>query len=602
MSILSEQSVASYGPQPSECDPLKDPMQLGPIALPTQSTSEIQPNGTASVPPAVSPLASSVEPLIEVNTEKGTDATLKDATLKDATLRSESASTEETAQQQVTLQRLCQNASLYSGDLKAAADLIVQSAVDLVDIDRASLWFYITEDYFQLISSYDKTHKTHKNGLILAITDHPTYLKTLTQRDYLLVEHSSQTDPLTQCLGAANLLLSGAFLEIPIRVQGKLVGFLWYEHARAHPWTAIEQTNAVSIALLAATAFDSQQRLSLTNSLTHHRRQLKRETIEREQAEQAWQESQRFIQGIIDASTNILYVDSFADGSNFYINRWIQNVLGYTPGDIQKLGKNYLEQLVHADEKALMVSERRKLLAINDGEVVENEYQFRHRQGNWRWLLCRETVFQRNEDGQPTQVFGTATDITKRKHAEVALQEFNAELERLARMDGLTQVANRRSFDEYLTQEWENVGSGRSALSLILCDIDYFKSFNDTYGHQAGDVCLRKVAKSIERAAKRNTDLVARYGGEEFAIVLPNTNEIGVQQVAQEIQQEIAALGILHSQSDVSEYITLSLGIASITSTKNAHPDMLVAAADQGLYQAKYDGRNRFCVGQIECA
>ena len=268
--------------------------------------------------------------------------------------------------------------------------------------------------------------------------------------------------------------------------------------------------------------------------------------------------------------------------------------------DVQKMGPRYLEQLVHADEKALMATERKKLSAINDGEVVENEYRFRHRQGNWRWLLCRETVFQRDEDGQPTQVFGTATDITKRKHAEVALKEFNEELERLARMDGLTQVANRCSFDEYLAQEWENVGSGRSALSLILCDIDYFKSFNDTYGHQAGDVCLRKVAKAIEKAVKRNTDLVARYGGEEFAIVLPNTNAAGVEQVAQEIQREIRTLSIPHSQSDVSDCITLSLGIASITTTVNAHHDMLVACADQGLYQAKYEGRDRYSHGEIE--
>ena len=295
-----------------------------------------------------------------------------------------------------------------------------------------------------------------------------------------------------------------------------------------------------------------------------------------------------------------MYVDSFSDGSNFYINRWIENVLGYGPYDVQKMGPRYLEQLVHADDKALMASERRKLLAINDGEVGENEYRFRHRQGNWRWLLCRETVFQRDGDGQPTQVFGTATDITKHKHAEVALKEFNAELERLARMDGLTQVANRRSFDEYLTQEWENIGSGRSSLSLILCDIDYFKSFNDTYGHQAGDVCLRQVAKAIEHAVKRSTDLVARYGGEEFAIILPNTNEAGVKQVAQEIQREIESLNIPHSESEVSNYITLSLGLASVSSTENAHPDILVACADQGLYQAKYYGRDRYCVGEIE--
>ena len=182
----------------------------------------------------------------------------------------------------------------------------------------------------------------------------------------------------------------------------------------------------------------------------------------------------------------------------------------------------------------------------------------------------------------------------------MALKEFNAELERLANMDGLTQVANRRSFDHYLSQEWKNVGSGRSTLSLILCDIDYFKSYNDTYGHQAGDVCLRQVAEAIERAVKRSTDLVARYGGEEFAVVLPNTSLAGVEQVAIEIQREIKQLNIPHSCSKVSECITLSLGIAIVSSTENTHPDVLVAAADQGLYQAKYEGRNRFCFAELD--
>ena len=127
----------------------------------------------------------------------------------------------------------------------------------------------------------------------------------------------------------------------------------------------------------------------------------------------------------------------------------------------------------------------------------------------------------------PSQIFGTATDITKLKRAEANLHASNQELTRLAHMDGLTQVANRRSFDDYLAKVWKNVGQGHLSLSLILCDIDYFKSYNDTYGHQAGDECLKRVAKTIEQSAKRSNDLVARYGGEEFAVILPNTTSWG---------------------------------------------------------------------------
>ena len=579
MSILSEQSVAPSGPNQPQDASSTNPMALGQTALPTKPLSEPI-SETSDSPLTAQTPSTAVEPL-------------------------------STAEQQQRLQYVCQHPSLHNGDLAVAAAVITQVSAEILAADRVSLWLYCTDidldESLQLCDSYDLALKTHTSSGQIIAADYADYFETLRQRDGLSLETNrslellSSSQPLpTDSLVRAGLLLSGAFLELPVRTEGKVAGVLWCELAKPHRWTALQQASAVAISLLTATAVDAQQRLSMSTTLTHQRRQLKRETIEREQAEQAWQESQRFIQGIIDASTNILYVDSFSDGSNFYINRWIQNVLGYTPTDVQKMGPRYLEQLVHADEKALMATERKKLSAINDGEVVENEYRFRHRQGNWRWLLCRETVFQRDEDGQPTQVFGTATDITKRKHAEVALKEFNEELERLARMDGLTQVANRRSFDEYLAQEWENVGSGRSALSLILCDIDYFKSFNDTYGHQAGDVCLRKVAKAIEKAVKRNTDLVARYGGEEFAIVLPNTNAAGVEQVAQEIQREIRTLSIPHSQSDVSDCITLSLGIASITTTVNAHHDMLVACADQGLYQAKYEGRDRYSHGEIE--
>ncbi|MGD1897375.1 MAG: diguanylate cyclase domain-containing protein [Phormidesmis sp.] len=582
MSILSEQSAPSQGPHSSGRAGSHQSTPLGPTALPVQPAADCTASSPTAQTTALTPSKSISQPDIL------------------SSPASEPLSASLSASKQQQLQQLCQNAALYNSELTVATAVITKAAVEIIGADRASLWFYDTDDCFKLSNRYDATAQAHSSDLKIAIAEHTPYIETLSDRDCLLIEDTSQMQTVIRCLIQANLLLAGAFLEVPIRVRAQLVGFLWCERKSAYQWSALEQASAVSIALLSATTFDSQQQRSLTHTLSHHRRQLKRETIEREQAEQAWQESQRFIQGIIDASTNILYVDSFADGSNFYINRWIQNVLGYTPGDLQQLGPHYLEQLVHADDKALMAAERRKLSYINDGEVVENEYRFRHRRGNWRWLLCRETVFQRDVNGQPTQIFGTATDITKRKHAEVALKEFNEELERLARMDGLTQVANRRSFDEHLEKEWENVKNGGSALSLILCDIDYFKSFNDTYGHQAGDVCLKKVAKVLEKAVKRNTDRVARYGGEEFAIILPNTNLAGLKKVAIDIQTAVKQLGILHSQSEVSDYVTLSLGLSLITSTKDARPDMLIAAADQGLYQAKYEGRDRFCLSFIE--
>lgn len=510
-------------------------------------------------------------------------------------------------EQQQSLQLLFHHPAIYSGDLATAMEIIAHTATVILAADRVSLWRYASDNRFERLCSYDGTAATPMEGTVLAgtvlaVADYAAYFETLGDRTGLVIDNVTSAQPLVGCLVRQNLIFHdpGAFLEMPIRCQGKVVGALWCEHTTAHRWTTLEHTTALSISLLTATAIESQQQKKILTSLEHYQRQLKRETIEREQVEQAWQESQRFIQGIIDASTNILYVDSFADGSNFYISRWIKNVLGYEPDEIREMGVRYLEKLVHTGEQAHMVAERRKLLTSKDGEVIENEYRFCHRQGQWRWLLCRETVFQRDKAGQPTQIFGTATDITKRKHAEVALREFNEELERLANMDGLTQVANRRSFDQYIEQVWPNVGPGRSSLSLILCDIDYFKSYNDTYGHQAGDACLIQVAQAIERAVKRGMDLVARYGGEEFAVVLPSTSVAGVARVAEEIRHEIAQLNIPHGESAVSERITLSLGMATISSHEETYPEMLIAAADQGLYQAKHEGRDRVCVGEIQ--
>jgi len=174
------------------------------------------------------------------------------------------------------------------------------------------------------------------------------------------------------------------------------------------------------------------------------------------------------------------------------------------------------------------------------------------------------------------------------------LEQANRELQRLATLDGLTGVANRRRFDQYLDDEWWRMIREELPLSLILCDIDFFKKYNDTYGHQAGDACLRRVADALRFCAKRSVDLVARYGGEEFAIVLPNTTTIGASLVAEELRSLVHGLKITHAASAVSEYVTLSLGVASLYPEPDTPPAKLVAEADMALYQAKASGRNRY--------
>ncbi len=171
------------------------------------------------------------------------------------------------------------------------------------------------------------------------------------------------------------------------------------------------------------------------------------------------------------------------------------------------------------------------------------------------------------------------------------LQAANQELHRLASLDGLTQVANRRCFDEFLNHEWRR--EAESPLSLILCDIDYFKPYNDTYGHQAGDECLQRVAAALHQCINPKIELIARYGGEEFAAVLPNKDLKNALELAEQIRTQVAALQIPHAQSKVNPYITMSLGVATLIPTAETTPAQLIANADEALYVAKAGGRNR---------
>lgn len=187
----------------------------------------------------------------------------------------------------------------------------------------------------------------------------------------------------------------------------------------------------------------------------------------------------------------------------------------------------------------------------------------------------------------------TVRDITDRKLMEIALQEANLKLELMANSDGLTQIANRRRFDDYLALEWQRHQREQNPISLIMIDIDYFKRYNDSNGHQGGDECLFRVAQAIAKVPQRQTDLVARYGGEEFAVILINTDTEGALKVSEDIKAAIADLAIPHENSAISDCLTLSIGIASLTPSVDISVKKLIEYADQSLYNAKKQGRNR---------
>ncbi|MDL1963170.1 MAG: response regulator [Deltaproteobacteria bacterium] len=166
-------------------------------------------------------------------------------------------------------------------------------------------------------------------------------------------------------------------------------------------------------------------------------------------------------------------------------------------------------------------------------------------------------------------------------------------LDRIALLDGLTEISNRRCFDVTLEKEIRRAARDGSFLSLVLMDIDFFKKYNDRYGHVAGDACLQRVAKALERVLKRASDCAARYGGEEFAMILPGTDMESAIHIAEEVRRTVAALNIQHAGSDVAEHVSLSLGVATVSADQKMSPLELIEAADASLYQAKENGRNR---------
>jgi diguanylate cyclase (GGDEF)-like protein len=186
-------------------------------------------------------------------------------------------------------------------------------------------------------------------------------------------------------------------------------------------------------------------------------------------------------------------------------------------------------------------------------------------------------------------------EVRERKRAEAILQKSNQELSRLAVIDGLTQIANRRRFDQYLAEQWQ---AAVNEISLIMMDIDFFKRFNDHYGHPAGDDCLQQVARGLAAAITKSTGLVARYGGEEFAVILPETTREEASFIANEIMREIELLKIPHEKSDAGEFISLSVGVSSKAPAPSENPESLIKVADECLYQAKEGGRKRVVVDQ----
>jgi len=289
--------------------------------------------------------------------------------------------------------------------------------------------------------------------------------------------------------------------------------------------------------------------------------------------------------------------------------RWA-NMLGFSLDEIEPSLKSW-ESRVHPDDLQACYAD---IQAHIEGKVAlyENIHRMMHKDGKWRYILDRGKVVERDAQGEPIRFTGTHTDVTALKEAELALKQSNAELERqnryitqLAKRDGLTNLFNRRSFDEQIQEEWRRLKRNHSVLALVMIDVDNFKLFNDNYGHQQGDDCLIAIAKVIDNVASRSIDFAARYGGEEFVIILPDTDEQGASILAEELLQSVRDLAIPHPFSKLGsgsglgekQVVSCSAGLAVSTLLSERDDEgTLIRLADEALYKAKNQGRDQLVI------
>jgi diguanylate cyclase (GGDEF)-like protein/PAS domain S-box-containing protein len=274
------------------------------------------------------------------------------------------------------------------------------------------------------------------------------------------------------------------------------------------------------------------------------------------------------------------------------VNREFSRMFGYS--EAEALGR-FIDDLVAPEEfreEATTITE-----AVAHGQKFSLEAVRKRKDGSLVnvSLLGVPIVTSRRQ----VAVFGIYRDISARVKAERALlesrrqlEEANSMLERISNHDGLTAIPNRRSFEHFYELEWRRACREHKWISLVMIDVDFFKSFNDHYGHLAGDQCLKHIAHALQ-VLNRPGDLVARYGGEEFVAVLSGTDRAGAVLMAERMRERVQMLKLPHEQSKISPHVTISLGVATEVPEANANPLNLVLKADQALYLAKSRGRNR---------
>jgi diguanylate cyclase (GGDEF)-like protein/PAS domain S-box-containing protein len=318
----------------------------------------------------------------------------------------------------------------------------------------------------------------------------------------------------------------------------------------------------------------------------------------RKQAEDAIRESESLYRSILDASPDSITITDLS-ATVLVVSPAAKKIFGYAPSYDQFVGSSLFDFIIPEEHGKA----KKNIVRMFNGENIgKNEYHgLREDRSTFNIEVNSGIIY--GADNSPDKMVFIVRDITERKQTEIKIQELVQQLkvEKMtaqlnANTDSLTGLANRRYFDEALNLEFHRLKRAGTPLSLIMLDVDYFKKYNDNYGHLAGDDCLRQVALTLKTSVARVTDLVARYGGEEFVALLTNTDQHGAITLAERIRQAIEDLAIPHIGSDISNVVTVSLGVTTIHTANVKTGEQIVALADKALYCAKEAGRNQISV------
>ena len=295
---------------------------------------------------------------------------------------------------------------------------------------------------------------------------------------------------------------------------------------------------------------------------------------------------------LLESTQAIPWKIDWASATFAYIGPQIEKLLGWKQDSW--LTVDDWAARMHPDDRAWVVN-----YCVSQSQAgVDHEADYRALGADGEYVWIRDVVHVvRNEDGSPQALVGFMFDISERKKTEERLLGLQKQLEDFSFRDGLTGVPNRRKFDAVLDEEWDAARRHTQPLSLILIDIDFFKQYNDHYGHVQGDECLKRVGAALGSAASRPRDLLARYGGEEFVLVLPATDEAAARRVSERCRQAIFKEQIAHAASPVGQLLTVSQGVGTIIPTASDTLIRFVDAIDRRLYQAKQAGRDRSVAG-----